>query len=106
MDKKQERHHLAVHKWCLFIYALVIRMSFLYEEQPHSGPSCLIFDDSGASADAEKVSVGFFVFVAWELYGFLVTGDVLDQPEYSVADLSQANHSLEKFYLALELAME
>ncbi|MGN0978912.1 MAG: hypothetical protein ACI4PT_01140 [Candidatus Avoscillospira sp.] len=50
--------------------------------------------------------MGFFVFVAWELYGFLVTGDVLDQPEYSVADLSQANHSLEKFYLALELAME
>ena len=45
-------------------------------------------------------------FHGWELYGFLVTGDVLDQPEYSVADLSQANHSLEKFYLALELAME
>ncbi len=39
------------------------------------------------------------------LYDFLMTGDVLDQPEYSHEGLHDANHSLDKFYLALELAM-
>lgn len=38
------------------------------------------------------------------LYNFLVTGDVLDSPEYEVSGLSNANHSLDKFYLALEIA--
>ena len=41
----------------------------------------------------------------FELYDFLMTGDVLDQPEYSSAGLYHANHSLDKFDLALELAL-
>lgn len=43
-------------------------------------------------------------FHGLELYNFLVTGDVLDNPEYSVEGLSEANHSLDKFNLALEIA--
>lgn len=44
-------------------------------------------------------------FHGFELYNFLMTGDVLDQPEYNVADLKNANHSLDKFDLALEIAI-
>jgi uridine phosphorylase len=44
-------------------------------------------------------------FHGFALYDFLMTGDVLDQPEYSVAELHNANHSLDKFYLALEIAL-
>ena len=40
-----------------------------------------------------------------ELYDFLMTGDVLDQPEYTSAGLDDANHSLDKFDLALEIAL-
>ncbi len=38
-----------------------------------------------------------------ELYDFLVTGDVLDQPVYSSEGLHEANHDLDKFYIALKL---
>lgn len=44
-------------------------------------------------------------FYGFQLYNFLMTGDVLDQPEYSHADLPAANHSLDKFEIALEIAM-
>ena len=43
-------------------------------------------------------------FHGFKLYNFLATGDVLDEPEYRYADLHQANHDLDKFYLALEMA--
>lgn len=43
-------------------------------------------------------------FYGWQLYSFLVTGDVLDDPIYDVAELSSANHDLDKLYLALEIA--
>ena len=43
-------------------------------------------------------------FHGFELYDFLVTGDVLDAPEYDVSDLSAANHDLDKLWIALELA--
>lgn len=43
-------------------------------------------------------------FHSFELYNFLVTGDVLDTPEYDVADLHGANHDLDKIWIALELA--
>ena len=43
-------------------------------------------------------------FHGWKLYNFLMTGDVLDQSEYEVAGLSNANHSFSKFNLALMLA--
>ncbi|MCH5287708.1 MAG: nucleoside phosphorylase [Christensenellaceae bacterium] len=44
-------------------------------------------------------------FHGFRLYNFLVTGDVLDEPEYRCADLHNANHALDKFYLALEIAL-
>lgn len=44
-------------------------------------------------------------FYGFQLYDFLVTGDVLDASEYSSADLYDANHSLDKWKLALEIAL-
>lgn len=44
-------------------------------------------------------------FHGFGLYNFLMTGDVLDQPEYTCADLDIANHSLGNFDLALKLAL-
>ncbi len=41
-----------------------------------------------------------------ELYDFLVTGDILDQPEYTSEGLTEANHSLDKFYIAVKIANE
>ena len=38
------------------------------------------------------------------LYAFLQAGDALDLPTYDFAGLPGANHDLEKFYLALEIA--
>ncbi len=37
----------------------------------------------------------------FELYDFLVTGDIVDQPDYTPEGLSEANHSLDKFEVAL-----
>lgn len=39
-----------------------------------------------------------------ELYDFLVTGDVVDQSDYTPDGLHEANHNLDKFYIALKLA--
>ena len=44
-------------------------------------------------------------FHGFELYNFLQTGDVLDQEEYIYAGLNEANHSLAKFGLGLEIAL-
>lgn len=44
-------------------------------------------------------------FHGFKLYNFLMTGDVLDEPEYRYADLHQANHDLDKLYIALEIAL-
>lgn len=43
-------------------------------------------------------------FHGFELYPFLVTGDILDQPQYSYEGLSEANHAMGKFHTALALA--
>ena len=43
-------------------------------------------------------------FHGFELYDFLVTGDVLDAPEYRIAALHSANHDLDKLWIALEIA--
>ena len=40
----------------------------------------------------------------FELYDFLVTGDVLDAPEYDRSGLHSANHDLGKLRIALDLA--
>ena len=39
-----------------------------------------------------------------ELYDFLVAGDVVDQPDYTPEGLSEANHSFDKFNIAVEIA--
>ncbi|MGM9661698.1 MAG: nucleoside phosphorylase [Oscillospiraceae bacterium] len=44
-------------------------------------------------------------FHGFSLYDFLMTGDVLDEPEYNPAGLPEANHSLHKLDLALEIAL-
>ena len=43
-------------------------------------------------------------FHGFELWDFLVTGDVLDAPSYEFHGLSAANHDLDKLWIALELA--
>ena len=43
-------------------------------------------------------------FYGWELYNFLVTGDVLDQAVYDVSGLTDANHNMDKLYVAIEIA--
>ena len=43
-------------------------------------------------------------FTGLELYDFLAAGDVLSEDEYRVEGLSDANHNLDKFNIALEIA--
>ncbi len=40
----------------------------------------------------------------FELYDFLVTGDVVDQEDYTPEGLNEANHSMGKFFVALDIA--
>lgn len=44
-------------------------------------------------------------FYGWDLYDFLATGDVLDQPVYDVSDLLNANHNIDKLNIAIEIAI-
>lgn len=43
-------------------------------------------------------------FYGFELYDFLVTGDVLSEDKYDAENFNDANHNLDKFYIALEIA--
>ena len=43
-------------------------------------------------------------FYGFELYNFLVTGDVLSEESYETEGLKDANHNMNKFYIALEIA--
>lgn len=43
-------------------------------------------------------------FYGFQLYHFLVTGDVVDQPVYTSEGLHEANHDLDKFFVAIKLA--
>jgi uridine phosphorylase len=43
-------------------------------------------------------------FHGFELYDFIVAGDVVDQPDYTPDGLHEANHSFGKFGVAVELA--
>ena len=42
----------------------------------------------------------------FELYDFLMTGDVVDQSDYKPDGLSEANHSIDKFDVALAIARD
>ena len=39
-----------------------------------------------------------------DLYAFIVTGDILSEEKYEVEGLHNANHSLDKLFIALEIA--
>lgn len=39
-----------------------------------------------------------------ELYAFIVTGDIVSTTHYDKGELHQANHNLDKFYVALDMA--
>lgn len=43
-------------------------------------------------------------FYGFDLYDFLVTGDVLSEDKYEMDKFNDANHNLNKFYIALEIA--
>ncbi len=43
-------------------------------------------------------------FFGFELYDFLAAGDVLADDAYSIANLADANHNLDKLQIALEIA--
>jgi nucleoside phosphorylase len=43
-------------------------------------------------------------YYGWDLYDFLVTGDVLDKAVYDVSGLANANHNMDKLYIAIEIA--
>lgn len=45
-------------------------------------------------------------FYGFELYDFLAAGDVLSEDEYQVEGLSDANHSLDKVKIALQIALK
>lgn len=42
-------------------------------------------------------------FYGIDLYSFIVTGDILDGKQYRPEGLSEANHSLDKFFVALKI---
>ncbi len=52
----------------------------------------------------EKIIRNLVSFYTIELYDFLVTGDIVDQLEYTSEGLHDANHNLDKFYVALKIA--
>ncbi len=43
-------------------------------------------------------------FYGFDLYNFLVTGDVLSEDKYETEGFHDANHNMNKFYIALEIA--
>lgn len=42
-------------------------------------------------------------FYGIELYSFLVTGDILDAEVYNASGLKEANHAMDKFFVALDI---
>lgn len=43
-------------------------------------------------------------YYGWNLYDFLVTGDVLDKAVYDISGLANANHNMDKLHIAIEIA--
>ena len=42
-------------------------------------------------------------FYGFELYDFLAAGDVLVEGDYTIDELADANHNLDKFQIALQI---
>ncbi|UTI86631.1 hypothetical protein NIT62_09345 [Mammaliicoccus sciuri] len=45
-------------------------------------------------------------FHGFELFNFLVTGDVLSEETYKVDGLKEANHNIDKFHVAMKIIEE
>ncbi|MGY0684342.1 hypothetical protein ACW7DJ_06845 [Mammaliicoccus sciuri] len=45
-------------------------------------------------------------FHGFELFNFLVTGDVLSEETYNVDGLKEANHNIDKFHVAMNIIEE
>ena len=43
-------------------------------------------------------------FYGWNVYDFLATGDVLDEAVYDASGLANANHNMDKLYIAIDIA--
>lgn len=43
-------------------------------------------------------------YYGWNLYDFLVTGDILDKAVYDISGLANANHNMDKLYIAIEIS--
>ena len=68
--------------------------------QKRKSEGCVVVDMELAGLQAVCDFYGF------ELYDFLVTGDIVDQIEYTPEGLSEANHSMDKMFIALKLAQK
>ena len=68
----------------------------LMEKRKSEGCLAVDMEVSGAQAVCD--------FYGFSLYCFLETGDVLDEHVYDAAGLFDANHDLNKFFVALEIA--
>ena len=66
--------------------------------EKHRSEGCLAVEMELAGVQAVCDFHGF------ELYDFLVTGDVLDSPVYENEGLHAANHDFDKLFIALEIA--
>lgn len=67
-------------------------------QRREEGCLCVEMEAAGAQAVCSHYGYG--------LYYFLMTGDVLDLPAWDVGELRRANHCLDNFRLALEIARE
>ena len=65
-------------------------------ERKNEGCLCVEMEAAGMQAVGAHHGFG--------LYYFLMTGDVLDQPEWDKGDLSAANHHPDNFGIALRIA--
>ncbi len=68
----------------------------LFEQRRNEGCLAVEMELAGVQAVCD--------FHDFELYDFLVTGDVLDAPAYENEGLHAANHDLDKLFIALEIA--
>ena len=68
----------------------------LFEQRRNEGCLAVEMELAGVQAVCD--------FHDFELYDFLVTGDVLDAPVYENEGLHAANHDLDKLFIALEIA--
>lgn len=67
----------------------------LVNKRKNEGCICVEMELAGVQAVCD--------FYGLELYNFLATGDILDENNYDVSALSDANHNVDKLAIALEI---